>query len=416
MSLSPPASPPSQPDRGPSLSSGVPFEISAAVVVFSILTDVYRSLSGDFTVGFGGNWEHMALARSLVAGHGFANPFSEHFTGPTAAYAPIHPAMLGALLAVFGDRPSTVIPAVLLEAAIRAACLFLLLRISMLAFDTWTPGALASVVLIFGTRPEPQWEGASAWLAIEVVALLLLAKRNSIWSGAAMGLGWLLSPSLIPASLAMALLLRGRRAVVAAGGVAVLVVAPWIVRNAIVFRQLVIVRDNYGLELRISNNDLAGPREDDAPERFQQWHPGGSAEVAAALVQTGEPKYFSELRKSAIVWIREHPRRFLALTAARLGLWWISNWLLGIVSVLAAIGLWWNRETSFARAAGAALVLFPIPYYVVQFHPRYMYPVLWIAALFAGYAVIQLVERFFADPRPRKNRSAHAVAPLETRG
>ena len=198
MSSSPPASPLSQPDRESSPSSGVPFEISAAAVILSILTDVYRSLSGDFTVGFGRNWEHMALARSLVAGQGFANPFGEHLTGPTAAYAPIHPAMLGALLAVFGDRPSTLIPAVLLEAAIRAACLFLLLRISVRAFDSWMPGALASVVLIFGTRPEPQWEGASAWLAVEVVAFLLLARRSSIWSGAAMGLGWLVSPLAHP--------------------------------------------------------------------------------------------------------------------------------------------------------------------------------------------------------------------------
>ena len=66
------------------------------------------------------------------------------------------------------------------------------------------PGALAASS-DFGTRPEPQWEGASAWLAFEVVALLLLTQRNSIWSGAAVGFSWLLSPSLIPASLAMVL-------------------------------------------------------------------------------------------------------------------------------------------------------------------------------------------------------------------
>ena len=151
-------------------------------------------------------------------------------------------------------------------------------------------------------------------------------------------------------------------------------------------------------------------------ELFQQWDPGGNAEVAAALVRAGEPAYFNQLRQAAILWIHEHPRRFLELTAARLGLWWASNLLIGIVSVLAATGLWWNRETSFARAAGAALVLFPIPYYVVQFHPRYRYPVLWIAALFAGYACIRMANRFFADLRPRQDRSAHGVTAFETLG
>ena len=71
----------------------VPREVLALVIVLTIPMLVYRSVGPGSQAAFGGNYEQMTIARSLVNGHGFANPFG-YITGPTAAYTPVHPLML----------------------------------------------------------------------------------------------------------------------------------------------------------------------------------------------------------------------------------------------------------------------------------------------------------------------------------
>jgi len=93
-------------------------------------------------------------------------------------------------------------------------------------------------------------------------------------------------------------------------------------------------------------------------------------------------------------WIRGHPARFLQLAIARIGMWWASSWLVAGISLLAFVGLWINRRATVGHAALAGLLIFPIPYYVIQFNPRYTYPVLWLAALMAGDVCFRLLRRF----------------------
>jgi hypothetical protein len=45
----------------------------------------------------------------------------------------------------------------------------------------------------------------------------------------------------------------------------------------------------------------------------------------------------------------------------------------------------------------AGLLIFPAPYYLIQFNPRYAYPVLWLAALMAGDVCFRLVRRFVPE-------------------
>jgi hypothetical protein len=374
--------------------SAVPFEVFALSAALTVPLVLYRSLAAGSQAGFGANWEQMAIARSLAAGHGFANPFG-YTTGPTAAYAPAHPLMLAAFLSLWGDRPAWALPLLLVEAAIEALCVVLLLRIAATAFSSWIPGAVAACVVLLCTQPLPQWESSMAWLALEAVFLCALTGMRSGWTGAIMGLGWLVSPSLAPASLAVVLLMRGRKYVMVSAAIAVVVIVPWAARNWIVLRAPVFVRDNFGLELFLSNNDLAGPSIENAEkERYRLWHPGSNPAVAAELTRTGEPEYFGRLQSEALQWIRRHPLRFLGLTAGRIRLWWASSWLVACISVLGLVGLWMNRLSATGRAAAAGLLLFPVPYYVIQFDPRYTYPVLWLAALMAGDVCFRLVRRF----------------------
>ncbi len=372
----------------------IPREVLALVIVIAAPILVYRSVGPGSHSAFGRNYEHMAIARSLVNGQGFANPFG-YATGPTAAYTPVHPLMLAAILYLWGDRPAAALPSVLTELAIQTLCAVLLLYIAAAAFGSWIPGAIAAGALLFCTWPLPQWESSTAWLAFEAVFLCAMVGVRWGWTGAVMGLGWLVSPALGPASLAVVWLLRGRKYVIASAAVAIILIAPWAVRNSLVMRAPIFLRDNFGLELFLSNNDLAGTRMEDAEaERYQRWHPGSNAAVAAELARVGEPEYFGRMQSEAVGWIGRHPSRFLQLTVARIWMWWASNWLVAGISLLAFAGLWINRRTAAGKAALAGLLIFPLPYFVIQYDPRYVYPVLWLAALMAGDVCFRLARRF----------------------
>jgi len=372
----------------------VPREVLALVIAITVPILLYRSIGPGSRSAFGRNLEQMAIARSLVTGHGFANPFG-FATGPTAAYAPVHPLILAAILYLRGDQPPTALALVLTEIAIQTLGVVLLLYIAEATFASWIPGAIAACAVLLCTWPMPQWESSTAWLAFEAVVLCALASARWGWTGAVMGLGWLVSPALGPASLAMVWLIRGRKYVLACAAIAMFVIVPWTARNWLVLRAPILLRDNFGLELFLSNNDLAGAREEDAEaERYRQWHPGSNATVAAELTRVGEPVYFARMQSEAVDWIRRHPAHFLQLTMARIWMWWASSWLVAGISLLAFAGLWINRRTRVGKAAFAGLLIFPIPYYLIQFNPRYTYPLLWLAALMAGDVCLRLVRRF----------------------
>lgn len=372
----------------------VPREALALVIVIIVPLLLYRSIGPGSRAAFGSNWEHMAIARSVVSGQGFGNPFG-YATGPTAACTPVHPLMLAAVLFVQGDRASAALTLLLIEVVIQTLAVVLLLYIAEAVFASWIPGAIAACGVLLCTRPLPQWESSTAWLAFEAVFLCALVGVRWGWTGTVMGVGWLVSPAVGPASLAVVWLIRGRKYVMASATIALIFILPWAARNWLVLRAPILLRDNFGLELLLSNNDLAGPRQEDAEaERYQRWHPGRNAVVAAELARVGEPEYFGRMQAEALGWIRRHPGRFLELSLARIGMWWASSWLVAGISLLAFLGLWINRRTAAGRAALTGLLIFPVPYYLIQFNPRYTYPVLWLAALMAGDVCFRLVRRF----------------------
>lgn len=324
----------------------------------------------------------MALARSLAEGHGFSNPF--YFpTGPTATLAPLHPLLMAAILAIFGDRPLAAVPLILAEVLMHVGCAAILLRISVQVFSSWIPGLIALIGLLLSTRPFPQWENGMAQLGAELFFLTALS-GNATRSGVVAGLGWLVSPALMLITVPSAFVLRGMRFTGKMSLIAILIVMPWSMRNSLTFAAPIFIRDNFGLELFMSNNDLAGLRQRDAPERYKLMHPNENEKVAAELRAQGEPAYFAHLQQRAIVWIQEHPQRFLELTAGRIRLWWAANFLAALFSILGCLGLWRLRRLPVAQAAALSLLLFPLPYYVIQFDSRYAFPVLWLLLLFAG--------------------------------
>lgn len=72
-------------------------------------------------------------------------------------------------------------------------------------------------------------------------------------------------------------------------------------------------------------------------------------------------------------------------------MWWANTWFAAILGGFGVWGLWIFRRVPFGRAAASALFFFPLPYYVIQFDPRYAYPVEWLLALFAGFVTWRLL-------------------------
>jgi len=177
--------------------------------------------------------------------------------------------------------------------------------------------------------------------------------------------------------------------------VAALTIAPWVWRNYRQFHLLVPIRDNFGLELYLANNDLAGPSfiTNEASHRLK--HPGYSAEEADALRAMGEARYSRSRFSLAMDWIRRHPSRFLALTIARTRMFWLGEsrdpaqhaWAIAWMTLASVAGLLLlarRREPAVFFMVSVSLVYPPL-YYVVQTDPRYRVPILWLTLLGAGY-------------------------------
>ncbi len=374
----------------------VPLELTVVVAWLAAAVLLYRSFGHETPAALGSSWEHVAVARSLAAGHGFSNPFGEsNPTGSTAILAPVHPAMLAMIFTLFGYGSRGALAAVLMEVAIQVIAIVLLIRVSTAAFSSYMPGVFAAASMLILTKPLPAWENATAWLGMEVIFLLLISRAKVLWTGVALGAAWLVSPSLIPASVMAALILRNVRYAITSGAIGVVLIAPWIVRNSLIFHQAVFLRDSFGLELRVSNNDQAEPSHTNEGVVFSSMHPSQNATIATELRRIGEPSYFRSLQTDALEWIHANPKHFLQLTIQRMTLWWSFNWQAAGLNLLGLAGVFLSRSTRMGQAAGSAWALYSLPYFIVQFDSRYTWPVLWLSALMAGYACMVSMRSLF---------------------
>ncbi len=125
--------------------------------------------------------------------------------------------------------------------------------------------------------------------------------------------------------------------------------APWAIRNYFALGSPVFTRTNAGIELRISNNDQAGPdqRENSLNGLFNRYHPLQNPAEAEKVKQLGEIEYNRRAMEEAKNWIRNHPRRFAELTLGRIRRFWfyvdptsrVKTLFLWVVDALGLAGL-----------------------------------------------------------------------------
>ncbi len=369
------------------------------------------------TKGLGLGYETINVAKNLVREGSFANPFTVLATGPTAHVAPLYALLLAGLLKLTGGVAVFEWLANRLMIGIHGLAIALLVNVSRRFWGTANPGlygALSAIFLpIFLVRSGEEAMIAALGLMVFCLCCQSLLRTPGHETGKGIAIGFLaglivlLNPScVIPVSLWVAFLVRLRtpsafRFAGAAAAVCVLTCLPWVVRCYRQFGELIPIRDNFGFELYLSNNDCAETTllRNNENGCYALTHPNVNLAEARLVRSMGEMSYYHYKGDAAETWIKSHPRRFLALTAGRVLHFWYpdpdvqgerlpvySIWLVTTISLCGLALLAVHREPMWWFIA-LVFLLYPLPYYLVPSSVRYFYPIFWLNLLCAGYFI-----------------------------
>ncbi|HET9409117.1 MAG TPA: glycosyltransferase family 39 protein [Candidatus Sulfotelmatobacter sp.] len=366
------------------------------------ITHQYRTRTADDNFGFG--WEMGRVARSIVLGEGFSNPYGGH-TGPTAWEPPLYPFLMAGVFKLFGIYTYASAWVLLsinsLFSALTCIPIFL---ISRKLFDEriafWS-------AWIWGLLPY-EWYWAIHWIwdttftplilsLIFLVAVELeeqLAWRMWVTFGVLWGIGALANPSMLAFLPFCGLWIwwrRYRRGLPSIAGVALasavffLVLSPWLVRNYEAFGRFVFLRDDFGLQFRLGNWNGA----DGMLMAYLQ--PNLNKVEFEKFQRMGELAYAAECKRLAFEWVREYPGRFAVISLKRFFYYWngvpkptdshlpwdfrsslfLASSVISIWGLLRAL-----RQKRRAAWLFAGLVLtYPTTYYFVFPHARYRHPI-----------------------------------------
>jgi hypothetical protein len=388
------------------------------LVAAALVLGVYDFLGvGGF--GFGHGFEMAAVAQSLAEHGMYANPFQPVMTGPTALVPPLFPFLLAGLIRILRQPTLIVIAAVCLNIATDAFIAWLLPRLSVAFYGTHKPGIFAAVLWLFSMRLMPQWDlsltiaGLLSFCLISRTAVMRGGMALTVGAGLLGGLVLLANPATVSVvALWMVFLLvsyrpgwpQALRQTAAMSLVAVLCLAPWLVRNYRTWHAIVL-RTSFGITLYSSNNDCASSSllKERLSGCFQAMHPVDSVPEAEILRQMGEVPYDRLKKAEAIAWIRSHPARFAQLTAARFVEFWFPApsaywfrryviWAITLLSLSGIVLMLRHRQRITFFILGVWL-MYPPVYYVMVSIDRYRYPILWTSLLPAGYFLAWLTER-----------------------
>jgi hypothetical protein len=402
-----------------------------AVVVFGA-SFAFDALSDQHELRQHLGGEYFNIARAIVEGRGYGDPFGER-TGPTAWMPPLYPTLLAAILALAKTRALTAAIVVVLENlafVTIGTTIYALARRCSRRLPPWTAVAayilwlLASHDWTFGLTHD-------VWLlmlAVDgfVVAIYLEVTGRRLpyyaWGGFG-GLLLLMSPALGFAWLCTTLLkvLRSagdRRRWVAAAACALVVLSPWVARNAAAFHRFIPVKSNVFFEAYEANYvDDDGIYDLDTMAK----HPYVAHGERFHYAKLGEARYLDERKRKFVSAFGRDPARLarnvLHRTTAILGRYIPLGWEAGdpwlfvrrilaplpglalAASIIARIA---RRRLPHARseqtqtttrllwAWGLMCASYLLPYALVAFYVRYLLPLVPVLVLFVFFGADDL--------------------------
>jgi 4-amino-4-deoxy-L-arabinose transferase-like glycosyltransferase len=351
-------------------------------------------------------WEMGRIARSIAMGQGFSSP-TDLPTGPSAWAPPVYPYILAGVFKLFGIYSNLSAWVILTFNSIFSAltCLTLfrigerIYGVAVARATAWT-WALFPYAIYWPVRVV--WEMSLTAFLLSLAFLLTLRMadeppRRRMWTG--FGLLWGLLAltntavlSLLPFCLLYLFwrLPRQPRQLMGFGLcilTAALVVSPWLVRNYAVFGRFVFVRDNLPLEMHMANNDQS------TGLWTRSEHPGNDPEAMRRFQELGEIRFMEEKHQQVREFVHGHFDQFVRFTLNRILYFWIGPPQANIVAgydLMVARHLMFILPAAFAFAGlwltlrngkpggfllACFLLIYPLPYYLVNPFPRYKHAI-----------------------------------------
>jgi hypothetical protein len=399
--------------------------------------------------------EYFNIARSMVNGEGFANPF-DGSTGPTAWMPPLLPTILAGLLWVCdGDRDTVMAIVVFVQVMVLIGTGILVLALARQTTRLWAavPVTVFLVTLLCNFQLCFQ-STHDCWLVLLFVDLLIAGlcwlrpldrgRTAAVW-GLFGGLCALVNPivaltwgtfSLVVgfqarawSRLAIALLFAG------------LTLTPWTVRNYLVFGRLIPVKSNLAYELYQSQ---CLQKDGLIQATTFSIHPYGSnTRERKEYAALGEIAFLDRKREQFWEAVWADPQNFVTRAAYRfLGatLWYVpfdrpseakrpwTLWLCRLTHPLPFLALLtlvvsacWQRLHRAQWIALAVYLCYLLPYIVVSYYDRYAVPLLGTKVLLVVWAADRLLSFRFRGStrcgqqgrslRPTRSRVVASVAP-----
>lgn len=396
------------------------------------------------------------IATSIAEGKGYGNTVIEPAEGPSAFRAPLYPAVLGMVYAVFGDHNWTwgrlanaFIGTVLVALLGLVAAQLWSRRVGLI---TLSLAAVHPTLILYGT--SLQLEPLLATLSLATLAAALQSRRTvggwrwPLLTGILLGLAILTREIAVALALPVVWLLwtRGERSwrdraqrgasalkfPAVALIVAVAVIAPWTVRNAIRFDEFVPVSSSTGFGFAGTYNETSNENAKDPAVWIPPYADPSMQRIMFADATKGSPPTETEveadLREASVDFVRDHPAyplkvvawntvrlfdlkgpghalfaaRFLPYPPGLTRLAVYSSWILGLVAL---VGLALGSARSVPRAVWAIPLLTFSGLVILCGNIRYRASLEAFTVLLAAAAVGTVLDRW-QDHRTGAQREA----------
>jgi len=281
-------------------------------------------------------YEYGIIATHLVRGEGFRCPLLFLPSVVTCVKPPLYPFFLAAMIKVFGDSAAAVV--IILQIIASALACPLLVELGEFFFRR-RAALLGGFFLAFyphaayyAKNIQPQTFSILVLLGIVYltagISVAGVTRRRILGLGVLYGIAALLETTLcafFPVSLWVVWRHRGNETVRSGvvnmallAGMAALVIAPWSVRNAVVFRSLIPVRCDFGLLLYLGNAEFStGSLWTEDGGRIWDAIPQEEKETARNMPLVDATRMF---RKKAVGYMLKHPvktvKRIIVKTVA----------------------------------------------------------------------------------------------------
>jgi 4-amino-4-deoxy-L-arabinose transferase-like glycosyltransferase len=374
--------------------------LAALAVRFVVIAFAYPS----FLVPERDHWlfgfEAGKIARSIVTGHGFGNPYYGGNTGPTAELGPVLPYIMAGVFAVFGIYTKASAIAMLgvnsLFSALTCIPIFFVAKKSFgLNVARWAMWAWAFFPYAIYFATDSMWDHVMIALLLTCIFWASVELQDSSSLAAWAGFGLLCGFTALANAVVLSVLpflggwscyqlhKKGKRYVLQAllaGILAFAVVVPWMIRNYRVFHAPVFLRDNFALTFVTGN----------VGNSLHWWNasldPSGNPAEMDAFHRLGELRYMAEKAQQEHQYLREHPGVVVLRSVRRFIYMWTGFWSFNrtylqeenfdlynipfctALTVLAFIGFWkmYRKNPESVVPYAILLVVFPLVYYVAN--------------------------------------------------